>query len=308
MAAEAMGSPKAYAKRLISLAQTVGAPNPTKADEQSNVALAVGLFGRSDLQERLMQWMKPKDAEGSAIRAVRLCSLAAVDASLLGSAALLHVTPVFAQATRLPEPDAKAAPAPTPVTSVPIGNAPAAASKPSARHHRAGLVFSKEGAIIEIGPEPTAEQLRLWEDESRKAEAKAADVEKVINSPKFTARIEKAQLRAAEAEKMVNSLEFKAGIAKAVAQAADAEKWVNSAEFKTRIAKAADVEKLVASPEFKERIANAQARAATAQPMINSPEFKERIGRIGREAADRALAEHGRDEPHTDGGQPNPAP
>ncbi|MGZ6016089.1 MAG: M56 family metallopeptidase, partial [Phenylobacterium sp.] len=86
MAADALGSSKAYARRLVSLAQALGAQslggrpaaaashNPSSAP---SAALAVGLFGRSDLEDRLMHLMKPKDKEAPALRAARQCGLAA---------------------------------------------------------------------------------------------------------------------------------------------------------------------------------------------------------------------------------------
>jgi beta-lactamase regulating signal transducer with metallopeptidase domain len=303
IAAGAMTSPKTYAKCLVSLAQTLGATARSERGAPASAALAVGLFGRSDLEDRLMQLMKPADAEAPAIRVARLWGLAAVGAGLLGSAALLHVTPVLAQ---------PAAPAPAPVTAAPLP-APAAAATDQARRdagaepaprHRSGMIFSKKGVIIERGPsgyhhsftasdgqqmtvinddpsEPTAAQQKEWEDAARDAEARGAAAERMVNSPEFKARIERAKAQAAAAEKMVNSPEFKARIEKAKAQAAAAEKMVNSPEFKARIAKAearaAEVEKMVNSPEFKARIAKAQADAEAAARMVNTPEFREQI-------------------------------
>src|SRR5947208_2283106 len=81
MAAQAMGSSKAYARRLISLAQTLGAQTlgaQTLGGHPTQAALAVGLFGRSDLEDRLMQLMKPADAETPLVRAARLTGLAAL--------------------------------------------------------------------------------------------------------------------------------------------------------------------------------------------------------------------------------------
>jgi len=320
MAAAAMASPKAYAKCLVSLAQSLGAQSlggqtqtqPHTAPAQ--VAMAVGLFGRSDLEDRLMQLMKPQDAEGRVIRAARLCGLAAVGASLLGSAALLHVTPVFAQPAAQ-----SAAKAAAPVTSRALPAPAAAAAGQAVRdagpeprtHRRHGLIWSKDGVLIQTGEtgyrhsftgsdgkqitvysddqaEPTAEQQRQWEQAAREGEAKAAAAEAMINSPEFKARIADAERRGREAEAMVNSPEFKARIAKAEAQARDAEKMVNSPEFKARIAKAEaqvrEAEKMVNSPEFKARIAKAEAQAREAEKMVNSPEFKERIARAQAEA------------------------
>ena len=117
IAASAMTSQKTYAKCLVSLAQSLGAQGlgahaPNAPGAPTHTALAVGLFGRSDLEDRLMQLMNPRDAEAPVVRAARFCGLAALGAGLLGSAALLHVTPVFAQQAR----PAAAAVAPVQVT------------------------------------------------------------------------------------------------------------------------------------------------------------------------------------------------
>jgi beta-lactamase regulating signal transducer with metallopeptidase domain len=320
IAASAMASPKTYAQCLLSLAQSLGAQAAGGGQAQTacggQAALAVGLFGRSDLEDRLMHLMTPKDAEGSFIHAVRACGLAAVGASLLGSAVLLHVTPVFAQPAVT-----QAAPAPpaSPVAAAPaVAPAPAAsanlaadqaqrdAAKSAARPHRSGIVFSDKGTTIEIGDtghrhswtavnghtmtvftdsdaEPTAEQKTRWETVARDAEVKAEAAEKLVNSPEFKARIEKAKAEAAKAQQMVNSPEFKARIAKAEAEGRAAEAMVNSPEFKAQIARAASeaaqAQAMANSPEFKAQIARAAAQAQAARAMADSPEFKAQIAR-----------------------------
>ena len=333
MAAEALGSPKTYARRLVSLAQTLGAQTPgSKTGGLSHptpgapaAALAVGLFGRSDLEDRLMHLMKPKDTEAPAVRAARLCGLAAVGAGLLGSAALLHVTPVFAQSA--PRSLPMAAAAPVPVAQAELA-APAAAASPAqpaepaepaqpaapTRHHR-GMIINKDGVTLELGATgyrhsftgsdgraitvtnddpnaPTAEQERRWEADARDAEAKGAAAEALVNSPEFKAKIAKAKAQAAAAQAMVNSPEFKARIAKAQEEGRKAEAMVNSPEFKARIAAAEkagrDAEAMVNSAEFKARIAAAQARGAEAERMVNSPEFKARIAAAQKAGVDAA--------------------
>jgi hypothetical protein len=345
MAAAAMASPRTYAKCLVSLAQSLGAQGSgATSNPHPNTALAVGLFGRSDLEDRLMQLMKPQEAEGRVVRAARFCGLAAVGASLLGSAALLHVTPVFAQS----EPAAvSAAPLPPPAAAA-ARQASQDAGPATKSRHRHGVIWAKDGVMIQTGDggyrhsftgsdgkqvtvysddaaEPSAEQQRRWEQAARDGEAKAAAAEAMVNSPEFKARIAKAEAQGREAERMVNSPEFKARIAEATARAAEAQKMVNSAEFKTRIAKAEaqgrEAERRVNSPEFKARIAEATARAAEAETMVNSAEFKERIARAQAEAAaapervraslERARAQIQRelDElPETDAGRSRTAP
>jgi hypothetical protein len=255
--------------------------------------------------------MKPQEAEGRVVRAARFCGLAAVGASLLGSAALLHVTPVFAQAALAAPATVNAAPLPAQAQAAArqaIHDAGPAPKTP----HRHGMIWSKDGVMIQTGDagyrhtftgsdgkqitvynddtaEPSVEQQRQWEQAVRDGEAKAAAAEAMVNSPEFKARIAKAEADGRAAEQLVNSPEFKAKIARAQAQAAEAERMVNSPEFKARIAKAeADglaAQRLVNSPEFKAKIARAQAQAADAERMVNSPEFKERIARAEAEAA-----------------------
>ena len=359
MAAAAMGSSKTYARRLVSLAQTLGALAPKAADAptpnaaHSNAALAVGLFGRSDLEDRLMQLMKPKDTEAPVLRAARLCGLAAVGAGLLGSAALLHVTPVFAQ---------PAAPASAAVTAQPLAPPssaataaanqaqsdaakPDAAKAPAKRHNHVSI--SHNGVIINAddggyhhsftaadgrefdvtnndSKDLTPEEQRHLEETVAKAEARAAEAVKRVNSPEFQAKIAAAVKAGADAEARVNSPEFKARIAAAQAHAADVEKMVNSPEFKAKIAAAAkagaEAEARVNSPEFKARMAAVQVHVAEVEKMVNSPEFKARIARAAEQAArvnspefqermrrlERQMEELNRDD--TAAAQPKPTP
>ncbi|MFI4965271.1 MAG: M56 family metallopeptidase [Caulobacterales bacterium] len=306
LAARAMASPRTYARCLVSLAQTLGAPPLVGAGAPASTALAVGLFGRSDLEDRLMQLMKPLDAEAPVLRAARLCGLAALGAGLLGSAALLHVTPVFAQAAPRPvAPAASAAPA-TPATTA-IAQAQHDAARPVAAHRRRRLIYSDKGVVLEVGhtgyrhsftaadgepitvvsdeaAEPSAEQQRQWEAEARDAEAKAAAAEARINSPEFKARIARATAAGEAAQRRVNAPEFKARITAARAAAAAAEARINSPEFKARIAqaqaRAAEAQRMVDAPEFKARIARAQADAEAARAMVASPEFQARMARL----------------------------
>jgi beta-lactamase regulating signal transducer with metallopeptidase domain len=321
MAAAALGSSKTYARRLVSLAQALGAQTLSRPNcpQPLNAALAVGLFGRSDLEDRLMQLMKPKDTEAPALRAARLCGLAAVGAGLLGSAVVLHVTPVFAQPAT---PVAAQPVSAQPVTAQPMAppsravttaasqaqtdtakpdaapdKAPAKRrgrvtitrhgimmdSEPSGYHH---TFVSSDGREFDVtsndGKDLTPEEQRHFEETAAKAEAKAAEAMKRVNSPEFKARIAAAEQAGAQAEARVNSPEFKAKIAAARKAGAEAEARVNSPEFKARIAAvqahAAEVEQMINSPEFKAKI----ARAAEAGARFNTPEFKARMDRMQR--------------------------
>lgn len=333
IAASAMASQKTYAKCLVSLAQSLGAQSfgarslgrqpQSSPNAPVNAALAVGLFGRSNLEDRLMQLMKPRDTEGPFIRTARICGLAAVGAGLLGSAALLRVTPVFAQTP--PPPAAVAAPATsTEITEInkqideDVGPPPAAHG--GAHHPR--MVVSRKGVIISDGDashahswtsadgraitvyngdagQPSAEQQRQWEEQLRRAEEAGARAEARVNSPEFKARIAAAEAKAAAAEARVNSPEFKARIARAEAQAAAAEARVNSPEFKARIAaaeaRAAEAERRVNSPEFKARIERAEAQAVAAEAEGARAEAEgARAQAEGERAQARGLAEAAR--------------
>jgi beta-lactamase regulating signal transducer with metallopeptidase domain len=298
MAAAAVGSGPAYAKRLVALARGLSETSLRAPGGATETALAVGLFGaRSDLEDRLMHLMRPREREAPALAAARLSGLAALGAGLLGSAALLHVTPVFAQAVT-------PAPAPAPVTASPLpppassaaGQADRDAAKPMPEARRRPRMIATHNGVIVLGDDrshphswtakngrtmtvytdsavaPTAGDERRWEDEAQRAEARAAEIEKKVNSPEFQARINKA--------------------AQDAARAADIEGYVNSAEFKARIAAAqAEGERaaaMVNSPQFKGRLAAAQARAAEAQRMVESPEFKARIARAQHAAEEAA--------------------
>jgi len=279
IAAAAMASQKTYARCLVSLAQSLGWQARSGANAPAQAALAVGLFGRSNLEDRLMQLMKPRDTEGPFVRTARICGLAAVGAGLLGSAALLHVTPVFAQPA-----EAGTAQAASEVAQQAQRDAarPDAAAEPPARvytsrsvfitdhkaRHRHSWTTADGQSMTVVDNDPTdlsPEQKLRWERKSREAEAQAAKAEK---------KAAEAEAAAAEVEARVESPEFKARIAAAEARGAEAERRVNSPEFKARIARA---EARVNSPEFKARIAAAEAKAAEAERMVNSPEFKARI-------------------------------
>ena len=300
MAAQAMASQKTYARCLVSLAQTLAGSNPP-----TQAALAVGLFGRSDLEDRLMQLMKPKDVEAPLVRAARLTGLAALGAGLLGSAALLHVTPVFAQQAQ------PAVPAAAPVEVSPLSPlspvspvsprspvtpvspaspvsavAPVAHAEPTAPiavHHRHGLIYSKKGVIFEVGDNGYRHSFTAANGKTITVVNDDPNPPTAEQQRSWEAEARDAEARAEAAEAMVNSPEFKARIAKAKADGEAARKMVESPEFKARIAKAqADAEAArarVNSPEFKAMIAKAKADGEAAAARVNSPEFKAMIAK-----------------------------
>jgi beta-lactamase regulating signal transducer with metallopeptidase domain len=310
MAAAAMTSQKTYARCLVSLAQTLGAGANAPS---TRAALAVGLFGRGGLEDRLMQLMKPRDDEAPAVRAARLCGLAALGAGLLGSAALLHVTPVFAQApAAVRAPLAAPAPVAGPATAVAAQAAADAGKSATPVHRRHGLIYSKKGVLIEVGDQgyrhsftaangktitvvndepaaPSAEQQREWEAEARAAEEQAEKAEAMVNSPEFKARIERAKAAGEAARRMTESPEFKARIAKATADAAKAAAVVDSPAFKAHIARIkADGEaigKLMDTPEYRARIEAARASGEAARAMVESAEFKAQMAQMREDAA-----------------------
>ena len=113
------------------------------------------------------------------------------------------------------------------------------------------------------------------------AEKRAAEADRLINSPEFKKRIADAEKRAAEADRLVDSREFKKRIAEADKRAAEADRLVNSPEFKRRIEdankRAAETDRLINSPEFKKRIADAEKRATEAEQKLKYAEFKQNV-------------------------------
>ncbi|HEY2483124.1 MAG TPA: M56 family metallopeptidase, partial [Caulobacteraceae bacterium] len=107
LASAAVGSPHAYARRLLSLAKAFG------PQEETGLAL-VGLIGAGSLEERLMHLIKG----GPARRAsrTRLAAAGALAGAILAPAILLHVAPAFAQT-----PSAPASPVSPPAPPVPAG-------------------------------------------------------------------------------------------------------------------------------------------------------------------------------------------
>jgi len=298
VAAHALGSSQAYAKRLVALARRLGEPARAPRFATTDTALAVGLFGRSDLEDRLMHLLKSREPDAPAVAAARLTGLAAVGAGLLGSAALLHVTPVFAQSPAPPPAPVVAAPLPAPAAAATreaqrdAARPDPAPAAPAAPHHHSRMIFSHNGVVITSGErsyahswtardgrpmtvfnsdpnEPTAEQEQRWEEQSAKAEAKAAKVEAMVNSPEFKAKIAKAEEAGRRAEAMVNSPEFRTRIAAAEEAGRKAEAMVNSPEFRARIAEARasaeDARRMVDSAEFRANIAAAKAAAREAR-------------------------------------------
>lgn len=286
IAASAMASDAAYAKCLVSLARRL-APDTGARLPGARTALAVGLFGRSDLEERLMRLMNAREAESPLLRATRLSGLAAIGVGVLGSAALLHVTPVFAKAQAAPVAAAPAAPNSVTIISGQAASAAAQADRDAAKaavaphHRRSSMIFSQDGVILRSGEAgyahswtsqggrtmtvytddpkaPTDAQERAWEKAADEAEIKAQEVEKRINSPEFKAKIAAAQAQAERARAMVDSPAFKARLAEAARRAEEARK-------------------LVDSPEFKARIARAEASARAAEARVNSPEFRAQL-------------------------------
>jgi hypothetical protein len=123
MASAAMTSEETYARCLLSLAKTLG----TTADEPS-LAL-VGLFGRTDLEDRLMQLLKPKAAQSGGVRAARLGGGALIAAMALTPAILFRVTPALAEAQ--PAPVVAPAEAAAPATPALAPAAPGASAAPA---------------------------------------------------------------------------------------------------------------------------------------------------------------------------------
>ena len=292
MAAASMTSEQTYAKCLLSLARALGANPPAR-----DAALLVGLFGRTDLEDRVMHLMNPARAERGPLHALRLCGAGVLATGLLATAIALHVSPAAAEQpvvsrTALPasaaaipaaaieaelaEPAAPAAPA-----------APAEPAKPAPNRHHS-VIISHRGVILNDNDGGY---------EHRWTSADGHEITIFTKSDKDLTPDQKARLEAsvAQAEKegetaraLVESPEFKARIAKAKEAGEAARRYTESAEFKAQIAKAREAgeaaRKLTESPEFKAQIAAARqagdaARAAgeAARKMTESPEFKAQI-------------------------------
>ncbi|THD52092.1 M56 family metallopeptidase [Phenylobacterium sp.] len=304
---------QAYAKCLLSLARALGASPPAR-----DAALLVGLFGRTDLEDRVMHLMNPAPAARGPLHAARLCGAGAIATGLLATALVLHVSPAVAQQpvvsrTALAEPLAAAAPpapvaAPAPAAE-PAGPAPPTApTPPDAKHahHHSWVQINDKGVLINESDgayehhwtaidgqsfsvstnnaaDLTAEQKRHLESVVADAEREGAEARKLTESPEFKARIAKAKEAGEAAGKMVESPEFRAQIEKARADAVASAKFTESAEFKAQIAKAKEAGEaartMVESPEFKAQIASAR--------ITESSVFRAQMAKA-REAGDAA--------------------
>lgn len=98
MAATAMASHEAYARSLLSLAKALGG-RPEPANSVVVAAAYVGLFGKSDLEDRLMHLLSPKDGAGEGRKVARLGAAATLAALALAPTMLVRVTPGLAQTT-----------------------------------------------------------------------------------------------------------------------------------------------------------------------------------------------------------------
>jgi hypothetical protein len=100
MASAAMASDEAYARCLLSLAKALRAtPDQARSAPAWGVreASMVGLFGKSDLEDRLMQLLRPKTPEERGMRVARLGGAAAIAALALTPAVMFRVAPALAE-------------------------------------------------------------------------------------------------------------------------------------------------------------------------------------------------------------------
>jgi beta-lactamase regulating signal transducer with metallopeptidase domain len=316
MAAASMTSEQAYAKCLLSLARALGANPPAR-----DAALLVGLFGRTDLEDRVMHLMNPARVARGPLHAARLCGAGVLATGLLATTLALHVSPADAQQpvvsrTSVTAPAmaaAEAMPA-TPPTEPTAPTPPAAPSPPEGKHahHHSWVQIDGKGVIINEGAggyehhwtaadgrsitistqhaeDLTPEQKRRLESVVVDAEREGAEARKLTESPEFKAKIAKAKDAGEAARKMVESPEFRAQIARARADAMASSKFAESPEFKAQLAKAHDaseaVRKVTQSAEFRAQIAKARNGGADSVRIIDSPEFKAQIAQA-REASD----------------------
>ncbi|HXA39503.1 MAG TPA: M56 family metallopeptidase [Phenylobacterium sp.] len=292
MAAAAMASDQAYAKCLLSLARALGANPPAR-----DAALLVGLFGRTDLEDRVMHLMNPSPAARGPLHAIRLCGAGALGAGLLATALALHVSPASAQQPVVSRTALAASAAAAPVVAIEAEPAEAAApaapaapaqpAKPAPNHHRS-VIISHRGVILNDDD---------GGHEHRWTSADGHEITIFTRTDKDLTPEQKARLEAsvAQAEKegeaaraLVESPEFKAKIAKAKEAGEAARKYTESAEFKAQIAAAhaagdaaraagEAARKMTESPEFRAQIAQARLSGEMARKMTESPAFKARI-------------------------------
>ncbi|HXV00548.1 MAG TPA: M56 family metallopeptidase [Caulobacteraceae bacterium] len=258
LASAAMASPTAYARSLLNLAAALKLNAPGESS-----AVLVGLFGRGDLEDRLMHLIKTPARQGMG----RLLVGAAAACAILAPAVLLRVTPAYAQDVAPPE-----APAAPPVDAAPEAPpAPPAVSEPRQGHYYARHRY--EAARRPMAGDPPAPPRPPYVDERRieaavrDAVARAHIAEQVLASAEVQKAMAeaRAELAHARAQQMALSAEERERIRDAARQAAEA--W-KSAHLEETLAQ---VRRQLNSPEMRRALDEAVRAGMEAPPIPPVP-------------------------------------
>jgi len=293
-----MRSETAYARGLVDLARalTAAAPSPT-------LSIAVGLFGKSQLEERLMHLIGPKRAANPALRTAGLAGGGLIAAVAAGGAVLLHVSTALAQPAAPAEPPVPAMQSLPPVPAPPAPpRAPAAPAAPSQAAEPPSppadiadqAAQDAAGAGVDQGQADRVDRRNADDDGSLViVDAKALSPEA---RQRLKLRVDKALAEARKMRETVNSPAFQAQLAAIRVQAIKVETRAaalqagETAKVKVRIAKtmagvSADeerrakiqVEKALGDPKIKRQIAEAMR-------VTSSPEFQNAQREIAKAA------------------------
>jgi beta-lactamase regulating signal transducer with metallopeptidase domain len=303
MAAASMTSEQTYAKCLLSLARALGAAPPAR-----DAALLVGLFGRTDLEDRVMHLMNPGPALRGPLHALRLCGAGVIATGLLATALALHVSPAIAQQpvvsrtsmdaeAAAPVAPAKpadlAAPAEPAVPAAPHAPAPPTAPTPpdgKHAHHSSWIQINDKGLVISSGDGGYEHHWTAANGQSVTVSTKSAADLTPEQKRHLESVVADAEREGAEARKLTESPEFKAQIAKAKEAGDAARKMVDAPEFRAQIAQArADAmasSKFAESAEFKAQLAKAHDAGEAVRKVTQSAEFRAEIAKARNGGAD----------------------
>jgi beta-lactamase regulating signal transducer with metallopeptidase domain len=330
MASAAMRSESVYARSLLSLAQSLES-RPQESKIAGGASMAIGLFGKSLLEERVMHLIGPKKSVGGAPKTVELIAGGVIAAGVVGVAALLHVSAALAQ----PEAPAKAhtsmvasAAMTTAVsdTHVVIDNGryehrwtSASGRSYDLRNNDPKDPSPADQARVEHDVDGAEAEAAKAEIEAAKAEGEAAKTEGMVNSQEIKeamAQAVKAQdmARVAEAEatRAMNDPKIKAAIAEGQRLAADshlrleaqaqAMKALNDPQVKAAMAQARDSQRLamLAQAEAMKALDDPKVKAEIerARHIQNSPEMRDAQRKL-REAAERLRKLESEDAPRS---------
>ena len=296
MAATAMASEEAYARSLLSLAKALGG-RPEPANTTVAAAAYVGLFGKSDLEDRLMHLLTPKGGDEDSRKVVRLGAAATLAALALAPTMLVRVAPALAQtapiaprSTAAPlvaqspmlvhvaaaaEPAAPPAPPTPPVP--PVAAAPAEPPRRVGAHHcpnveRTARVARQDAGVsdatdadedrfagVVIGPNGRF----VGVSEKDRARLRA-------DQRRLEAEMHRATQRVAEAQRRLDSPEFKQKMADMAAKQAqfaalNQEKLRGQMEAATKAVAAANVQAALAESQARIAAATAERESRTAE-------------------------------------------